>query len=361
MGCLDKVIKLSRTECECFDDNKPADYNEGQSEVYLDEVPGLSLSQVLASEGCEAGGMWDMLSKARESATLQFKTDILTLINRDYKPRLENYSGLIGQAGFTSTLSFSQAYAGVKYSFANIVGGYMNVKRIALAVNQSAAVTVQVYDNDENQTTPLAQYTINTTANTLTYATIVGGLKLPLWSKNGIQLKYYFVYSTAGGILPKDNKADCGCGGKSNQVTWKNWLVANGIRANTIDIENENFSHVDKYLNGLLLDVALSCESARLLCSDEYPLDFDNDANAMQIAYAIRFKAAEILVSNILSSDEINRYTMLDRESLYGKRNSYAKQYNDLLEYLVGAIQVTNTDCLICRNSNQFAKGKLLS
>lgn len=359
MGCLDNAIKLSRTECECFDTDKPEDFSEGQSEVYLDELPGLSLEQIKSNEGCEQGGLWDMLSKARASAQLQLKTDLLTLINENYKSRNENYNGLIGQSGFSGTLNFSAAYAGVMYSFANIVGGYINVKRIGLAINQTTPVTIQVYDNDQNKTSPLAQYTFTPTANTLSYATIVGGLKLPMWSENGVQLKYYFVYSTAGGFLPKDNKADCGCGGKSSQVSWKNWLSATGIRGSSTDVDS--FSTIDKHLNGLILDVSLTCEISRLICSDEYPLDFDNDPKAMQIAYATRFKAGEILISNILASNEINRYTMLNREELYGKRNSYAKSYNDLLEYLIGVIEVKNTDCLICRNSSVFQRGKLLS
>lgn len=360
MSCLDNAIKLSRTECECFTNYSPLPaYNEGQSEVYLDELEGLSLASLQAVEGCEEGGLWQLMDKSRTNATLQFKSDILSRISENYISKRPNYSGIIGQAFAGNTLSFSETYAGVKYFFPNIIGGYFNVKRIGLLMNNNATVVVQVYDNDQNTDTPIAQYTVSVTGGATTYATIAGGLKLPMWNPNGDRMEYYFVYQLTGGFSPRDNKKDCGCGNK-NQITWNQWMQVFGIRGSNTNFSNFSTTN-GNYINGLVVDAELKCENGRLICSDEMPLDFENDPIAMQTAYAIRFKAGALLIDEILSSPEINRYTMMDREALYGKRNYYRKSYEDLVVYLGDKFEVSNMDCLMCRNSNQFAKGKILA
>lgn len=358
MACLDNVIKLSRTECECFDDDKPLDYNEGQSEVYLDELEGFPLSFLNASANCEGGSLWDILAKARENATLQFKADLLSCINDSYQSKRPNYSGVIGQTTFNSTLNITDNMAGVKYIFPTIVGGKMIVKRIGVMVNASTNVTVKVFNNDENSTTAIAQYTIAAAANSATFATLVTPLELPLWSKNGVQLEYYFVYSLTGAFLPKNNKPDCGCGGNKTAINWKQWINAYGIKGNSANAFSTFTSTTE--LNGLVVDAEFKCDMSRLICSDEYPMDFTSGRD-LQIAYAIRFKAGALAIDNALSLGEINRFTMLDREALYGKRNHYRKQYEDLIPYLCNVTQNLNNDCLMCRPNSNFVKGKILS
>ncbi len=283
--CLTNIIKLSRTECECFEEGQPNDFNEGQSEIYLDELDGLNLKMLGSIADCQTGGIWGMMAWARDEAAKQFKADLLSCIGTNYKPRRPVYTGLIGQTSFTSSLAITQDKAGVRIAFQQIKGGTMKVNRIGLAMNSSAAVTVDVYDNDANQTTPIASYTINSTANTLIYAALGTPLVLPLWSSNVNKLEYYFVY-TRSGIQPKDNKSDCGCGGVP--PGWTNWITIKGIQGSTS--EYHSFSST-KYVNGIILDVDFRCQTSELICSDNHPLDFENDGWDMQIGYANRWKA----------------------------------------------------------------------
>lgn len=357
MTCLDNVIKLSRTTCNCFDDDKPNDFNVGKTEVYLDELDGLGLSLLNASSTCEEGSLWDMMAKARTNATLAFKTDLLSAIENNFVSKRPNYSGLLGQTTFTSTLPISTPYAGQVITFKPIVGAKMIVKRIGLIMNVSVPVTVSVYNNDENKTNPIGTYTINSVANSIAFGVLSTPLELPLWSKNINDLEYYFVYSISG-FQPKNNKTECvPCSGGVKNVVWNNWVNLNGISGSTNDYSTFNKTET---LNGLVVDAEFKCDASRIICSEEYPIDFET-GRGMQMAYAIRFKAGDILLNNILSSPEINRYTMIDREALYGKRNWCRSNYQDWIKYLSENTPIINNDCWICKPNGLLKRGTIFA
>lgn len=353
--CLKNIIKLSRTTCDCVSEGKPDDFNEGQSEVYLDELEGINLKMFDGAEDCSTGGLWELMEWAREEGTKQFKADLLSCIGTNYEPRRPAYSGLIGQSSFTGSLALTQSIAGIKIAFPQIYGGAMKIKRIGLAMNSSVPITVNVFNNDANQTTPIASYVINSSANQLIYATLSTPLELPMWSQNVNRLEYYFVYDRSGSLQPKDNKTDCGCGGVP--PGWKHWILPYGIQGDTIS--NVLFTTSNR-LNGIMLDVDFRCEASRLICSDEYPFDFNNNGWDMQIAYAIRWKAGALLLQKMLDSTQLNRYTMMEREKTYGMRNHAIKMYNDFITYLCDNKQIAS-GCLMCKNNPNFHMSHVLA
>lgn len=353
--CLTNLFKLSRTTCECFDTDKPTDYNEGQFDIYLDELEGFDINMMAAVSDCSSGSLWEILAWARDEAAKQFKADLLACINQNYVSRRPIYSGLIGQIGFTGNLSLSGTKAGLKYSFPQIKGGKMTVKRIATAFTTTGTVDVDVYDNAMNQTTPLASYTLNTTANTVEFSTLATPLELPMHSNLIHHLEYYFVY-TMGGKVAKNVQADCGCGG--TPPPWKVWMSVSAI--NGSDTNYAQWSSVKKYANGLLLDVDLRCQATDLICSDERPLDIDNSGYDMQVVYANRWLAGALAFQKILDSPDCNRYTMMDRERIYGMRNHARKMYNDFIVYLCDNKEVA-TGCLQCKQNPNFSMGNILA
>lgn len=353
MACLDNIIKLSRTTCECF--SPPVGYNEGQSEIYLDELEGMSLEGLQGTQNCDQGDIWDMMTRARTSATLQAKADLLACIGSNYKNKRSNFSGIIGDTAFNSTLSLSQNMAGVKLSPYQIVGGYMTLTRIGLMFHATGPLTVEVYSNEDFDN-PIATYNVTTTANALQYVSLATPLKLPLWSERVSSLEYYVVYSIDGSVLPKNNKENCGCGKKSN-VTYKSWTTITGIKGNS-GTDFDKFTTA-KEMHGLVVDATFTCETERLICSDNMPLDF-NDGRILQMGYAVRFKAGALLTQLILDSANINRFTLLGREALYGKRNHYNAQYEKWIAYLCENTEVENNDCLMCRPNPNFVRGTIL-
>lgn len=356
MACLDKIIKLSRTTCECF--NAPEGYDEGQSEIYLDELEGLSLSGLSGSENCEEGSIWDMMMKARQNATDMFVADLMACINNNYASKMTNFSGVVGDTVFNSTLAISQNTAGLRIRPYEIVGGYMTLKRIGLMFHATGPLTIKVYSNEDFEN-EIASYNVTTAANVVQFIDLAEPLKLPLWSEKVSQFEYYVVYSVDGSVLPKNNKENCGCNRSSN-VGYKNWVSIQGIKGNTPTLFNMFNTTTGKEMNGLVLDLSFTCESNRLICSETFPLDF-NDARVKQMGYAVRFKAGQLLIQKILDSPNINRYTLLGREALYGKRNSYEKKYNDWVAWICENTEVKNTDCLKCKPNPNFVRGTILA
>lgn len=354
-GCLKNVIKLSRTQCECMDP-KPDDYNEGQTDIYLDELDGLQLEPLSASEGCEQGDLWQMMATARANATDIFKTDLLTCLGSTLESRRHNFSGIIGDSAQNATLNLTTDKAGLVIRPYEIQGGYFNLKRIGLLFDTTASITIKVFSNEDMET-EIASYTMNTAANVLQYVTLTGGLELPLWSNSVSNLEYYIVYDLTGAYSPKNNKLDCGCG-RTSDVSYKNWITVHGIKGD-VGTDYDKFT-TTKEINGLILDGEFTCDSSRLICSDEYKLDFVN-GRGKQIAYAIRFRAAVSLVQKILDSGEINRYTLLGREALYGKRAHFQKEYDAWIVWLCENTTVVNTDCLKCKQNSSFIKGTILA
>lgn len=357
MECLDNIIKLSRTECECFDDNKPLDFNEGKSDIYLDELEGLPADLIASAENCENGNIWELMTKARENATKQFKADLLSCIGTNYTSKRANYSGLIGNNSWTSTLTLIQNRAGVVLRPHTIIGGYMTIKRLGLIFNATSTFDINIYSN-EDLSAPIATYTVTSAANNIQYVDLNTPLKLPLWSDKVSNLEYYVYYDLDGSFYPKNNAADCGCTNKQ-KVAYKSWLNATGIKGQ--DSQELSSLTTAKEFHGLLLDVDLRCDSTRLICSNEYPLDFESDGRAMQMAYCVRFKAGELLLEAINSSGNINRYTLMNKENLWGKRNHFRAKYEEWIVYLCENTEIINNDCLMCRTNKNFSKGSILS
>jgi hypothetical protein len=358
MECLDNVIKLSRTTCDCYDNNKPEDFAEGKSEVYLDELEGMSLDMVASASDCASGGLWDLMNKARMNAVLQFKTDYLSCIGTRLTSKRPNLTGTIGNTSFNSTLNYSENMAGLRIKTRNIVGAYMSIKSFSLMFNSTSTFNIKVYSSDD-LTTPIGTYPVTSAANVVQKVSLTDALKLPLWSNQTTEIEYYIVYDLIGTYAPKNNKADCGCTNKQN-VAYKTWVTPVGIKGNSSQDLN-TFGTTTEF-NGLAVEVDFRCDANRLICSDEYPLDFENnDARALNIAYTVRFKAGELLLESILASGNINRYTMLDRETMWGKRNRYRSLYEQWVAYLCENTDVLNSDCLSCRPNHNVSKGSILA
>ena len=358
MDCLINIIGLSETNCACYP-LSPVDYNTSASGIFLDQLEGLDLEMIKAVEDCAEGNLWDRMTKARDNAVRAFKADYLSCVQSNYINRVTNWSGLIGSTTFNASINPLTSNAGIKVTTNQLKGGVIIVKKIGVIVDSNVAVTVNAYSSKDGGTL-VATYVINAIANTLTYATLSAPLELPTFSYDAQNLSYYFLIDlTPANFLPKNNKKDCGCGGVSKP--YKSWFDFVGVKGNAIPDISLYQQSTSNEINGLVLDVEAKCKSSEIICSEERPLDFNDSGYDMQIAYAIRFKAGEILIEDMLASGNINRFTMLDRERLWGKRNHYRKLYDEWVTYLCASPKIDNNYCLVCRNDNGLLKRTILS
>jgi hypothetical protein len=355
MECLDNIIGLSETDCECLEEGRPSDYNVSKSGIYLDRLEGFNIEVAGGADGCATGDTWARMAQAVEDAKLDFKNDLMGCIGQNYRPRFNNYRGQLGQSTFKKTINLNAQYAGMRLKPVFMRGGYIMLNKIGVLVNQSAPVTVQVYRtegaSDESEGTLLFSSTpINTTADVITWANLSTPLELPMWSENGTYVRYYVLMVLNGTFKPKDNKSSCGCGSRAAQP-YDKWVTFNGVSGDDVT----NFSRFNEannlVLNGIAVHVDLLCKAKEIICSDYHPLDYDNDGNALNMAYAIRFKAGVRMYEYLLSSGEINRFNLLNREYCAGRIKYWAEIY---VKYIEDSCKNSNrlhdNDCLICRD-----------
>lgn len=359
--CLDNIIGLSRIECECFE--VPA--NISLSGLYLDEIDGLDLNMVNAAADCADGSVWDMMRKAVEQSITSFKTDYTTAIAKNWRKRRFDFSGYIGRDKIGNNLTISNV-AGQRYVMAPVKNGVFRIKRLGLMFAQTGTVDVSIYNNIDD--TPLYTFTgVATVANKLNWYTLTEAIELPMYTKQKEYLEYFIVYDNPG-FSPKSNTFRC-CGTtltfsclrptfrnaqRDARYSYADWCEVTGVNGADIDtIKGANPSFNDAAM-GLIVDADIRCNMRGIACND---LDFSNGVIPMVIANAIWYRAGAYLAEKIISTGQLNRYTMLDRERLYGKRNQYAKAYNDRIEWLTNPeIQevkqhLLNTGCLVCEQS----------
>lgn len=351
MPCLNSIIGLSQTTCECLEEGRPENYNVSKSGIFLDRLEGFNLNMVSGSDDCASGELWQRMAQAVEDAKTDYRSDLMGCVARTYKPRFNSFTGQIGQSTYKNSLNINKLYAGMKIVPAYINGGYFTVNKIGVIINQTAPVTVKVYSNENGSTLLFSGSPISAIANTITWAVLSSALELPMFSQSGQALEYYVLMELNGTFQPKDNKTSCGCSGAKPQG-WEQWLSASGVTGSDI-MDLENFSTTsDLILNGVVVNVSLNCKVSEIICSENYPLDFKEDGNALNTAYAIRFKAGVRLYEYLLSSDNINRFTMMNRERDAAKITEWNNIYiNYIADQCKNIERLTDNDCLICRDT----------
>lgn len=354
MECLKNIIGLSRTECECLTDQLPtgsdeiSDYNESASGVYLDELPGFNINVSSGADDCAKGGLWERLYRARENAISDYKTNLLACVNKKYKQRIDNFSGLIGQVKYKGTNNYSENYAGMRIYPEQIKGGFMYVKQIGILVNAAVPVTVKIFSNKDGYTEIFSGDPINGDPTGVVFAELEEALELPMWDDSGLSIKYFALLVLDGTFQPRKNK-DCGCGSSANRKPYVNWMTISGAKGNDLN-DIDSFSGSTDNMNGIVLDIDVKCKSSEIICSSQYPLDFDNDPDAMGMALAIRFRSAAILYQDLLGSDLINRFTMMNREDIGRYINEWNDKFIEWVNYECENMSNMNeNDCWVCK------------
>jgi hypothetical protein len=366
LSCYNNIIGLSRTTCECLDTN--LDY-ESKSDLYVDELEGVNLNMINGAADCNKGNIWEIMQKARQNAIITYISDTTNKIMERAKLRRNIYTGAVGRRSFNQVRALNTTYAGVRLFCASIKGGILKINKINTLFTATGTITLYVYNN---ATELKATYTLNTVANKYCENILPSALILPLYDEGLDNLEYFFIYEYSALNMPKNNDIICNCSGKKiyfntkapyfNSVTtlgWSRYFMAGSVELNSIaDLSDVGYS-TSNYMNGLLLDVEAKCDTKLVLCSGE--MDFTANPLSLSIAFAIRYKAGEYLLNSILSSDNINRYTMMDGEAMATMIGFYKEKYNDLIKVIAAKTDLTQNDCLQCEDKIKLQRRTIWS
>lgn len=358
--CLDTVIGLSQTVCNCFEDT-PADYNTSDSGYYIDELEGLNLNMINAVSDCENGNVWDILTKARTNAIQDFKGDLLTQIGSYHKKSIENITYAIGSQKYTTAYNPASTYAGMRIVPRAIKNGIIKLNSIKLIFNVSTVIQCHVFNNLSS--TALHSFTITTVANTASSSSALN-YELPMYV-DGDYVEYYIVYELPVSGYPLQNKIVCSsclkwdiqccdtpCFGNRvvKDQTWNNNLMVGGIKGDSwTDLDEA--TGTSNQNNGMILNITMNCNYDEFLCDN---LDFDNGGLPLALAKAIQLKAGALTCDYILSSGQINRYILIDRERIMQKKSEFLKEYNSRIMWLAQNMDVSDSGCWACEPTMLF-------
>lgn len=358
--CLNDIIGLSRSSCDCRE--FPIDSETSKSGLYLDGLPGITLNEYSSIEDCDEGNIWNILNMSRSDAIQAFFADMSTEVLKHYDPYQTGWRGTIGSAKFNADTTPNNAMQGWQLYPVPLRAGSMILRRIGLIFNANANFDVYVYSSEDGGKL-LATYNVTTVANKLQWFDLPTPLELPMHIDGYDSVQYFIGYDYVGTYKPKNNKIQdgCNCNFYYNRNSprwnwkveetkrWKNFVMVGGMSVATPQDAFKNVACSNTGY-GLLLDMQISCNSNQFIC-DGY--DYEGNASSQAISYAIWYKAGSILIDRILASGNIDRYTMLDRERLYGMRNHYSKEYWNRVGWLAENMNVQDSGCYVCKSTMQ--------
>lgn len=357
MECLNNVVGVTKADSECLTGGLDAEtlnkLKVSVSGLYMDDLPGGVHLKALRHIDT-AKSMADLSLTARDNAIKTMEDDLLLKLNEKYRQGRRAYVGNIGRASYTSALPAGRRWEGIRIRPTDGNDAVINLSRVQCVFSSTVAVPVTFYiiraivDGIQGET--IQQFTINAPANAYAEHRFSPALELPTRINNSMDnVEYWIVYdTTVPGIpyRPKDTKIGCAsCNSVATDILAE-YVKVYGVTLN--DINRLDQKTQDDYSHGIILDVDLRCETASLFCR-EYT---DDNAIAVAMARAVWYKSGELLIEEVLKSPDVNRYTTMQRETLYGKRNHFRAEYDQRIVYLADSIDVTASNCYVCRQQN---------
>ena len=365
--CYNSIIGFTAIDCECEATDRPIDYNESKSGLFLDEMT--PIAGMMGLEGCDKS-MWDILQNARKGAISKFVKDTNALLAGKYRlKRKPAKNQILGQIKATDIYDPSKNYAVVNWVCSPIRGGVFKLRSLGTVFENVGTVELSIYDN---VTGLLSIHTLNTNAHKLEVNVL--DLELPMYSKYVQYLEYTFVYSFDSNNRPKDTEVDCGCGSwipfynKDNpyfmevghkRAQWADYVLVGGTTVDSLS-EIEDLPNILKNrMYGLVFDVTFSCKIGKIFCDES--MDFEGNPLALSSAFAIRYAAAALVAEAVLKSPLLNRENMVAQEDWEMSQIEWQEKYNEHTNYIVGEIDISANDCLACKDILEMGRQGLFA
>jgi hypothetical protein len=329
--CLDTLVGLSNRECSCYDTGRPVNWNTSTLGYYLtDREYGFPIkAAVFANIDCGQSNVWDELEEARTQAIRDVKNDIQAGLNHVRKKKLSAWKGRICTIETEEDDTYNSIRSDVlglqvvprKQRYASFI-----VKAIWLYLDTGASVDVSISSNDTSFSG--STETITAVAGTPVRHTPASEIELPFYSDYRDLIKYNFSYSR-GSMKPLWNKV------QSPYCAHHKWWQHMGVFGFALDALDNDFDADSNDAYGLALEGYFKT----------YPLDWICDLDEKggddffeMIARLIQLKGAIKLMSIVLENGNVNYYTIIKQEQLFGRIKRFAKLYEQILMQLINNV-----------------------
>jgi hypothetical protein len=375
MNCLTNVVGLASSDCVCYEDNRPVDFDTSTSGLYLTDYVPLKFTSAAAD--CEQGGVWEILTTARTLGIKAFLNEFGRFLGSKKQNRFQPFQNdYIGQFRYknNNNLSPNSTVCGVRFVPLQVRGGNVVVTGFDLALGgliTPTAVTVYVYSS-ANMTTPVDSLVVNLTAsNVRAAATFSTPVVLDI-SNTDPALEYYFLFSLPVGATYQDTTvlaagtASGGCCGRVPESQQAAMLRLNPFQqfgqwsgcesANLSDFPN-NINVLNGNSYGLRIRASLGCDYTQWLCTLAENLAANNPYLigekfnfGIEMANLIQAKSASIAMTKIVDSANINKITLMSKEALWGKSKKLDNEFLSGVAWLVDNMPDSANDCWKCKD-----------
>lgn len=350
--CLNGYLGLTESPCECITD-KGAEWetlNASTTGRYITDADGgfPLLDAVYSSIDCNSpNNIVGALGKAKASAMMNFATDLSTAI-ATRRAKSKTFEGTVGRPILKPVLQLgtNNQYAGIELFLPNSKGLTLVIDKVLSAFPSVGSYDITVWSNDPTFV-PITR-TITNGSQAITENELAEPIVLPFWSnamasENGIIYRIYYPVTEN----PFGTELWC-CGGSPsyNSHFWARGFQWPTEPTNKADCTIANSS----YSMGLVLSGRTVCDATGWICDTKEIAGYDL---AGLVADALRYKAAIYLAKFVLDTTNVNAYTLLSRDAVYGLLKSYNKAYENTINWIAQNVPSNSIDCLGCE------KGKL--
>lgn len=361
MECFDNIVGVTADPCECATGSLTVEQKEelAKSEsgfYFLDNISDSINPRALKNAG-DCKTFYDMTMQAKKSAVGLFVDDLLTALSTKYKQGKGKFSGMVGKSTYSGNIPQDTGLHFLKVFYpegkTDTVLTLNSVRLFSSAPTSGAdprEFTFFIFKDNAGEVSEIFRHSGNMPATGQAIVAMPEPTVLPLY-EDSRAISYIFAWVPPVGASVRDNKLSCGCSGGDG---WQKFFSVHGGHIDSVDsiligLTGRN----DLKAHGIVLNLTASCETKRFICR-EY-----NETNAVALVakYAIAFKANEMLNEMVLGSDNVNRFTMMNREHLYGKRNHFRAEYNSRIEWLLQNIDIAGADCFVCRDNRLYLGG----
>lgn len=348
ISCFDNVVGYTQKDCTCNDTGRPEDYNTSHSGYYLEDGEyGVNL--LIPTTICGTNNIWELLDITREQGINDFLSHFALEISKLENRVLNNKAIQIGGRSYSGYKS-SSAYRGI-YLVPEVYRGLVLViDSITVRLDSAVSATLTIESEGTDQT-PI---NITTEAKKNSEFLTSGPIRIDL-SKNGNPLDLRIYYTTDTEAKAINGQLYCGSCNKG-KVNWKGVFAGAGIQADLEADLEEASPRNDAY--GLTINARLECDGLSWLC-DVDETYWSKNSYGRLIAKAIQLYWSLKTISEILNANDINYYTTVSRETLYGKRNKIKKTLDELVPVIAVELPSTLNHCYHCLDKWGFNKSSL--
>ena len=338
LDCLSGLVGLSRRDCNCVSGGQPSGWSDSETGYYLDDQEyGFPLKDALdANLLCGESTIWTLLANARTQGIRDVKSDLLQSLNQVRESRVINWRGVIGKTDNVGSYISTNTYESIQLRpRIRMKDAYLTVKALWININQTKSVTVGISSNDG--TFADVSGSASVTANTWTKFTFPTAQQLPLYSIAKQDLRYNVFYQPAG-AQGRQNRLWC-----CSKPQWIQHLEAGTFSMAALPGDDVIPTHQEA--TGLAIEGYFTCNKLDWICDLE-------EMNGLEmrdlIGRLIQWKSSIHLITNVLRSGKINKFTLMNQEGLYRQRNHLKANYENTILWVSQHLPQGVTSCWGC-------------